>query len=167
VKFPAIATLDTSKTPKAGDARLITPVLAGVDISKLKTGLERIEARHTGKAAPPKRQRAKPAAKRAVKPVQQKPAKRAPSGDPIAAAILRARTVASLTPDADTAGRTHQNRSGQYRPSRKRPEIDDEAVPRRGRDTLHGADRRLRPAAFGMNRSNRPDADSTSFAALR
>jgi ribosome-binding protein aMBF1 (putative translation factor) len=39
----------------------------------------------------------KPAAKRAAKPARRQPAKRTPSGDPVAAAILRARTAASLT----------------------------------------------------------------------
>jgi ribosome-binding protein aMBF1 (putative translation factor) len=75
----------------------MTPVLAGVDISKLKTRLEQIEARHGGKTAPPKRPRTKPAVKRAAKPARPKPPKQAPSRDPVAAAILRARTAASLT----------------------------------------------------------------------
>jgi hypothetical protein len=35
--FPAIATLDTSKTPKAGDKPLVAPVLAEADITKLKS----------------------------------------------------------------------------------------------------------------------------------
>jgi DNA-binding XRE family transcriptional regulator len=104
VKFPPIATLDTSKTPKAGDARLITPVLAGVNISKLKTRLERTLAQHGGKPAPPKRPRAnlpvktagKPA-KPTEKPARPKPVKQAPSRDPVAATILRARSAANLT----------------------------------------------------------------------
>jgi hypothetical protein len=104
VKFPPIATLDTSKTPKAGDARLITPVLAGVNISKLKTRLERILAQHGGKLTPPKRLRANPPVKPAAKPAKPagklarpKPAKQTPSRDPVAAAILRARSAAHLT----------------------------------------------------------------------
>jgi ribosome-binding protein aMBF1 (putative translation factor) len=66
-------------------------------LAKLKTRLERIEARHGGKPSPLKRPRAKPAANRSAKPAWQKPPKRPPSGDPVAAAILRARTAASLT----------------------------------------------------------------------
>jgi ribosome-binding protein aMBF1 (putative translation factor) len=56
VKFPEIKTLDTSKTPKAGDAR----------------------------SAP------KPVRRPAI-------AKRPPNSDPIAAAIVRARSIANLT----------------------------------------------------------------------
>jgi hypothetical protein len=35
VKFPPIKTLDTSKTPKAGDARITAPVLAETDLAKI------------------------------------------------------------------------------------------------------------------------------------
>jgi hypothetical protein len=39
VEFPPISTLDTSKTPKAGDAPISAPVLAGADISNLRAAL--------------------------------------------------------------------------------------------------------------------------------
>src|ERR1700758_4680902 len=51
VKFPAIKTLDTSKTPKAGDTRITAPVLAGVDIAAIKTEFARIQSGRPGKAA--------------------------------------------------------------------------------------------------------------------
>jgi DNA-binding transcriptional regulator YiaG len=48
VKFPAIRTLDTSKTPKAGEARIVTPVLAQADIAKITRQIQAIQS-----AAPP------------------------------------------------------------------------------------------------------------------
>jgi ribosome-binding protein aMBF1 (putative translation factor) len=101
VKFPAIATLDTSKTPKAGDARITAPVLAGADISKLRAAFARIQSGHAGKTAAPKpaRSRAQASAKALPKRTPRHPAKpkRPPSSDPVAAAIMRARTTANLT----------------------------------------------------------------------
>jgi hypothetical protein len=56
VKFPAITTLDTSKTPKASDARITAPVLAATDIAKLKAAFARILSERTiAKAPTPKR----------------------------------------------------------------------------------------------------------------
>ncbi len=49
VKFPPITTLDTSKTPKAGDARITAPVLAATDIAKIKAAFARIQ---TGRTMP-------------------------------------------------------------------------------------------------------------------
>src|SRR5262249_15161407 len=39
VRFPKIATLDTSKTPKAGDKRITAPVLASANLVKITTGI--------------------------------------------------------------------------------------------------------------------------------
>jgi len=44
VKFPAIRTLDTSKTPKAGDKRITAPVLATADLAKIAKQIEAIQA---------------------------------------------------------------------------------------------------------------------------
>jgi uncharacterized protein len=44
VKFPAITTLDTSKTPKAGEKRVLSPVLAKADIAKITKQIESIRA---------------------------------------------------------------------------------------------------------------------------
>src|SRR4029077_15650624 len=56
VKFPPIITLDTSKTPKAGDARITAPVLAATDIAKIKAAFVRIQTgRSIPKAPAPKR----------------------------------------------------------------------------------------------------------------
>ena len=44
VKFPAIRTLDTSKTPKAGDARITAPVLATADLAKIAKQIQAIQA---------------------------------------------------------------------------------------------------------------------------
>jgi hypothetical protein len=52
VKFPAITTLDTSKTPKAGDTRITAPVLAATDIAKIKAALARIQTGRSSLKAP-------------------------------------------------------------------------------------------------------------------
>src|SRR6516164_4309290 len=44
VKFPAIRTLDTSKTPKAGDTRINAPVLASADHAKITKQIQAIQA---------------------------------------------------------------------------------------------------------------------------
>jgi ribosome-binding protein aMBF1 (putative translation factor) len=110
VKFPPISTLDTSKTPKAGDAPITSPVFAERDISKLKIKLAQIEARHSGKpetAGIPSRPRARraPLPKRAFR---QPPAAKRPAieRDPIAAAISKARRRAGLT-QRELADRLH------------------------------------------------------------
>jgi ribosome-binding protein aMBF1 (putative translation factor) len=98
VKFPPITTLDTSKTPKAGDAKITAPVLAHTDIAKLKAAFARIQSgRSSPKAPAPKR--AQPPAHVSTKraPGRTVPPRRAPSSDPIAAAIMHARSAANLT----------------------------------------------------------------------
>lgn len=45
VRFPLITTLDTSKTPKAGERRAETPVLAKTDIAKITEQIEAIQAK--------------------------------------------------------------------------------------------------------------------------
>jgi ribosome-binding protein aMBF1 (putative translation factor) len=98
VKFPAITTLDTSKTPKAGDVRITAPVLAHTDIAKLRATFVRIQSGRSGPKAPaPKRTKSavQPVPKRA--PRQTTTATRPPSSDPVAAAIMRVRSAASLT----------------------------------------------------------------------
>ncbi len=110
VKFPHIRTLDTSKTPKAGDTRITAPVLAGTDIAKIKAEFARIQS---GRAKPvaSKQARAKPEAARTPakatgrqRTAQRKPGTgpfaSAPTGilrDPVAAAIMQVRTAANLT----------------------------------------------------------------------
>src|ERR1700733_8049789 len=42
VKFPPIRTLDTSKTPKAGDARITAPVMAEANVANIKAMLDRL-----------------------------------------------------------------------------------------------------------------------------
>ncbi len=44
VKFPPIRTLDTSKTPKAGDTRITAPVLASADLAKITKQIQAIQA---------------------------------------------------------------------------------------------------------------------------
>ena len=99
VKFPPISTLDTTKTPKAGDAPIAAPVLAGADISKLRARLAQIEARQARQSVTPQ-QPGRARTKAASIPTRRSrpPAKkRLPTRDPIAEAILNARTRAGLT----------------------------------------------------------------------
>jgi uncharacterized protein len=100
VKFPPIVTLDTSKTPKAGDKPLGTPVLAEADITRLKSKFAQLEGRQQlGRATPKSAKvvRAKTAAKKG--PPTRRRAPRPLPRDPLAAAIVRARTTAGLTQD--------------------------------------------------------------------
>jgi hypothetical protein len=99
VKFPPISTLDTSKTPKAGDAPISAPVLAGADISKLRAALAQIEARQAQQTVIPRRPTPARAEATSVPPKRSRPSakKRPPPRDPIAEAILKARTRAGLT----------------------------------------------------------------------
>jgi ribosome-binding protein aMBF1 (putative translation factor) len=99
VKFPSITTLDTSKTPKAGDTRITAPVLAATDIAKIKAAFARIQ---TGRSSPkaPAPRRTNRSARVSSKPAPGRTvttARRPPSSDPVAAAIMRARTAAGLT----------------------------------------------------------------------
>jgi uncharacterized protein len=98
VKFPPIHTLDTSKTPQAGDARITAPVLASADLAKIAKQIQAIQATQGGNAKRP----AKASAKPPLVPVQPKPASppkevtvTAPSR--LGAAILAARTAAGLS----------------------------------------------------------------------
>jgi ribosome-binding protein aMBF1 (putative translation factor) len=98
VKFPAIRTLDTSKTPQAGDTRITAPVLASADLAKITKQIQAIQATQDGKA---KRPAKAAAAKPPLVPVQRKPASppkevtAAPSQ--LGSAILAARTAAGLS----------------------------------------------------------------------
>jgi DNA-binding transcriptional regulator YiaG len=102
VKFPPIVTLDTSKTPKAGDKPLTAPVLAEADIKKLKGRFAQIEGQQTGRAAPKptvtKRAKA-PAVLRVRKAAPLRKSIKLAPRDPVAAAIVRARMSAKLTQD--------------------------------------------------------------------
>lgn len=100
VTFPAIETLDTSRTPTAGEARIERPVFAAADLDRLKGTFARLLAGKTPKAMEAKgrakgkgvgRKRAAPAAKIA------KVAKRAATSDPVGMAIVRARAAAGMT----------------------------------------------------------------------
>ena len=99
VKFPAIRTLDTSKTPQAGDARIIAPVLASADLAKIAKQIQAIQVAQDGKAKRP----AKPnATKPSLVPVQPKPANvpkavTATAPSQLGAAIVAARTAAGLS----------------------------------------------------------------------
>jgi ribosome-binding protein aMBF1 (putative translation factor) len=100
VKFPPIHTLDTSKTPKAGEARIAAPVLASADIANIARRIQAIQAAQEGsKSKCPKA----PATKQPLVPVQplipSAPAKEITASTPaqIGAAILAARTTAGLS----------------------------------------------------------------------
>ena len=97
VKFPAISTLDTSKTPKAGDTRITAPVLASADLAKISRQIQAIEATQ-GNA--PKRGAAKKGTGQLV-PVQPQPPKAkdvtAASLSQLGAAIIAARAAAGLS----------------------------------------------------------------------
>jgi ribosome-binding protein aMBF1 (putative translation factor) len=100
VKFPPIHTLDTSKTPKAGEARIAAPVLASADIANIARRIQAIQAAQEGG----KSKRAKGAAtKQPLVPVQPvkpiAPPKEIIASTPaqIGAAILAARTTAGLS----------------------------------------------------------------------
>ncbi len=99
VKFPAIHTLDTSKTPQAGDLRITAPVLASADLAKITKQIQAIQAAQDGKA---KRPAKAAAAKPALVPGQPKPASRpkpvtATAPSQLGALILAARTTAGLS----------------------------------------------------------------------
>jgi uncharacterized protein len=59
VRFRAIHTLDTSKTPKAGDAPITAAVLASADVVKITRQIEAIEATQSSKAKHPTKAGAK------------------------------------------------------------------------------------------------------------
>jgi len=104
VKFPPIHTLDTSKTPKAGEARIVAPVLATADLAKITKQIEAIQATQDGGKGKSKRSPKGAAAKPALVPVQPlKPASQPPkeitasTAAQIGAAIIAARTTAGLS----------------------------------------------------------------------
>jgi ribosome-binding protein aMBF1 (putative translation factor) len=96
---PAIHTLDTSKTPQAGDIRITAPVLAKADLAKIAKQIQAIQATQDGKA---KRPAKAAAAKPPLVPVQPKavsaPKEVTATGPAqLGAVILAARTAAGLS----------------------------------------------------------------------
>lgn len=100
VKFPPIRTLDTSKTPKAGDKRVTAPVLASADLAKIAKQIEAIQAtqQRDGKVKHSKDTADKTYLLPAP-PTPVKPSKVLTASTPaeIAAAILAVRTAAGLS----------------------------------------------------------------------
>jgi ribosome-binding protein aMBF1 (putative translation factor) len=102
VKFPAIRTLDTSKTPKAGDTRITAPVLASADLAKITKQIQAIQATQgTTAKRPTKGSTPQPP----LVPVRTKPATppkavTAAALSQLGAAILAARTAAGLSQTA-------------------------------------------------------------------
>jgi uncharacterized protein len=103
VKFPPIKTLDTSKTPKAGDARITAPVLAEADLAKIAKQIAAIEA---AQGKPPAK--ADKAPRLSLAPITARPAKavkavkrskplRAGAPSELGAAIMNARIAAGLS----------------------------------------------------------------------
>jgi uncharacterized protein len=103
VKFPPIKTLDTSKTPKAGDARITAPVLAEADLAKIAKQIAAIEA---AQGKPPAK--ADKAPRLSLVPLPARPAKgakpakqtkplRAGAPSELGAAIMSARLAAGLS----------------------------------------------------------------------
>jgi uncharacterized protein len=108
VRFPAIHTLDTSKTPKAGDARITAPVLASADVVKITRQIEAIEATQSSKAKHPTKAGAKTHLARAqAQPTVASSPKQTITAPPlqIGAAIVAARTAAGLSQN-ELASRT-------------------------------------------------------------
>jgi ribosome-binding protein aMBF1 (putative translation factor) len=108
VRFPAIHTLDTSKTPKAGDARITAPVLASADVVKITRQIEAIEATQSSKAKRPTKAGANPHLGRAQgQPTPASSPKQTITAAPlqIGAAIVAARTAAGLSQN-ELASRT-------------------------------------------------------------
>jgi ribosome-binding protein aMBF1 (putative translation factor) len=99
VKFPAIRTLDTSKTPQAGDTRITAPVLASADLAKIAKQIQAIQATQDSNT---KRSAKTAAAKPPLVPVQPIPATRpkvvtATAPSQLGGAILAARMAAGLS----------------------------------------------------------------------
>jgi DNA-binding transcriptional regulator YiaG len=98
VKFPALRTLDTSKTPKAGDTCIDAPVLVSAGLAKITKQIQAIQAAQGNNAKRTPKGTPKPP----LVPIQTKPAKprkevttAAPAQ--LGAAILAARTHAALS----------------------------------------------------------------------
>lgn len=98
VRFPKIATLDTSKTPKAGDTRITAPVLASADLMKITKQIQTIEALQDGKSKRAVKATTKPPLV-PVQPKQAKPPKAVIAATPsqLGTAILAVRQVAGLS----------------------------------------------------------------------
>ena len=98
VRFPKIATLDMSKTPKAGDTRITAPVLASADLVKITKQIQAIEALQDGKSKRGSKATIKPPLV-PVQPIQAKPPKEVTAATPsqLGAAILAVRQVAGLS----------------------------------------------------------------------
>jgi hypothetical protein len=110
-EFPPIATLNTSKTPRAGDAPITAPVLQN-RYRQAQNQIRKIEGRPEGRTIPqpvePQRTKGPIVVRvRAAAPRQTR--LKTPPRDPVAAAIVRARANAKLT-QGELAGRlnTHQ-----------------------------------------------------------
>jgi len=104
VKFPPIRTLDTSKTPKAGDGRITAPLLASADIAKITEQIQAIQrAQLAIDKKPAKSAAATPAAVpvsvAAVKPSTPPTKQKQPATNPkeLAASLVAARQAAGLT----------------------------------------------------------------------
>lgn len=108
VKFPPIRTLDTSRTPKAGDARVVAPVLARADIAKIAAQIRAIQAENPGEAKNPRVPRAGRsggdhvserglARAQVVQPQPRSPAITATSTKELAEALAAVRVAAELT----------------------------------------------------------------------
>lgn len=100
VKFPPIRTLDTSKTPKAGEMRVSAPVLASADLAKIA---KQIEAIQTNQQRDGKEKHSKKSVDKTcllpAPPAPVKPSKALTAGTPeeLAAVILAARIAAGLS----------------------------------------------------------------------
>src|SRR5262249_2596742 len=100
VKFPPIRTLDTSKTPKAGETRINAPVLASADLAKITRQIQALQAAKGSSSA--KKRVSKGTEKPPLVPVKTKPPKprkavTATAPSQLGAAILAARTNAGLS----------------------------------------------------------------------
>ena len=109
VKFPRIKSLDTSKTPKAGEQSVATPVLAKADISRLMAQLVQLESGGTLPA--PKSKRAAPPTTTPAKGKKAAPAVSVASPDEIGAALIAARQVAGLSQKAVAAKMSTQQQN--------------------------------------------------------
>jgi ribosome-binding protein aMBF1 (putative translation factor) len=115
VKFPAIRTLDTSKTPKAGEARIGAPVLAKADIAKIAAQIQAIQSSKPDEVGVGRAQLSQPSGGRGARArstgTQERPAEpklpvaiTATTTKELAAAIEAARRAAHLT-QVQLAGR--------------------------------------------------------------
>lgn len=103
MKFPPIRTLDTSKTPQAGDARITAPVLASADLARIARQIEAIEASRSGDTKCAAKRAAGPGTKPTLVPATPLPLRAKPQDATaqtpaqMAAAIRSARTNTGLS----------------------------------------------------------------------